>query len=80
MLVFATSNSATPPPGYRKWDAAERDRVKALLAETEAATAHSKPGATATGRAKADNYGWDQIMAAVMDPARLRSVAKDGRP
>jgi hypothetical protein len=43
-IVRLTDSAPEPPPGYRKWDAAEREQLDELLAETEAAVAHRKPG------------------------------------
>ena len=78
--IFRSSDSTALPPGMKPWTAAEKAALLAECDRVDAVTqAHRKPS-KADASAKANNYGWDEIVAAVMDPARRRSVAKDGRP
>ena len=68
-MIYSVSNNA-PPAGMKPWTAAERDRLLAECAAVHEVT--GKPG-TAKPSARADNHGWDRIIAAVMDPSRVKA-------
>ena len=80
MTAYRLTDSAPePPPGYRAWNAAERARLAVLLAEVDAVTAAPAKARKSDASAKANNHGWDRIMATAALPAgRVRSV-EDGR-
>ena len=59
---FPFEHSTALPPGMKPWTAAEKAALLAECAAVDAATAHSQAPKTGA-RAKADNFGWDDIVA-----------------